>query len=154
NDTFEKILRNLRRLIEAKGGPGQLPRIHLVFMPMRCNLHELEGFVQLCADLRVDRMVLRPLNYAPSSELATDRAGYHYDYQNELLPFDDLVKASASAARLARKLGVNLSDQMDFGGAMRELFEEAYETSAEAVPEPVPQPAVEVRGGGPSGPQA
>ncbi len=92
NDTFEKILRNLRRLIEAKGGPGKLPRIHLVFMPMRCNVHELDAFVQLCADLRVDRMVLRPLNYSPSSALATDRAGYHYDYQQELLPFDELVQ--------------------------------------------------------------
>ena len=134
NDTFEKILRNLRRLIEAKGGPGKLPRIHLVFMPMRCNVHELDGFVQLCADLRVDRMVLRPLNYSPSSALATDRAGYHYDYQQELLPFDELVKVSALAARLTQKLGVNLSDQMDFGGAMREMFEEAYEAPAE--PEP------------------
>lgn len=132
NDTFQKILRNLRRLIEAKGGPGKLPRIHLVFMPMRCNLHELEGFVQLCADLRVDRMVLRPLNYAPSSELTADRAGYHYDYQQELLPFDELVKASALAARLAQKLGVNLSDQMDFGGAMRALFEDAYEAPIES----------------------
>ena len=131
NDTFEKILRNLRRLIEAKGGPGKLPRIHLVFMPMRCNVHELDAFVQLCADLRVDRMVLRPLNYSPSSALATDRAGYHYDYQQELLPFDELVKVSARAARLAQKLGVNLSDQMDFGGAMRDLFEEAYQAPAE-----------------------
>jgi len=146
NDTFEKILRNLRRLIEAKGGPGKLPRIHLVFMPMRCNVHELDAFVQLCADLRVDRMVLRPLNYSPSSALATDRAGYHYDYQQELLPFDELVKVSARAARLARKLGVDLSDQMDFGGAMREMFEEAYEAPADpeaeappaAAPSPVP----------------
>jgi molybdenum cofactor biosynthesis enzyme MoaA len=153
NDTFEKILRNLRRLIEAKGGPGKLPRIHLVFMPMRCNVHELEGFVQLCADLHVDRMVLRPLNYSPSSALATDRAGYHYDYQQELLPFDELVQVSARAARLAEKLGVSLSDQMDFGGAMREMFEEAYDAPAEgesdavapsvAVPEPLTTAAPE-----------
>jgi MoaA/NifB/PqqE/SkfB family radical SAM enzyme len=126
NDTFDKILRNLRRLVEAKGGPGRLPRLHLVFMPMRCNVHELDAFVQLSADLRVDRLVLRPLNYAPASELTADRGGYHFDYQRELLPFDELVKASARAARLCRDLGVTLSDQMDFGGAMRELFEDAY----------------------------
>src|SRR5262249_41382713 len=93
------------------------------------NVHELEAFVQICADLRVDRMVLRPLNYSPASELSADRAGYHYDYQQELLPFDELVKVSAQAAHLARKLGVNLSDQMDFGGSMRDLFEEAYEST-------------------------
>jgi hypothetical protein len=112
---------------------------------MRCNVHELEAFVQLCADLRVDRMVLRPLNYSPSSRLAADRGGYHYDYQRELLPFDELVKVSARAARLTQKLGVNLSDQMDFGGAMRELFEEAYEAPAEPEAEapsaPAPGPA-------------
>ena len=61
NDTFEKILRNLRRLIAAKGGRGAFPRVHLVFMPMRCNVHELDDFVRLCADRGVDRLALRPL---------------------------------------------------------------------------------------------
>ena len=55
NDTFEKILGNLRRLIAAKGGRGGFPHVHLVFMPMRCNVHELDAFVQLCAELGVDR---------------------------------------------------------------------------------------------------
>jgi len=91
--------------------------------------------------LRVDRMVLRPLNYSPSVTLATDRGGYHYDYQQELLPFDELVKVSAKAARLAQQLGVNLSDQMDFGGAMRELFQEAYDAPTEAPTEAAPTPA-------------
>ena len=63
NDTFEKIIGNLRRLIAAKGGRGGFPHVHLVFMPMRCNVHELDAFVQLCAELGVDRLVLRPLNY-------------------------------------------------------------------------------------------
>jgi hypothetical protein len=104
-----------------------LPRLHLVFMPMRCNVGELEAFVRLCADLRVDQLVLRPLNYSPASELAADRGGYHFDYQKELLPFDELVSVSARAARRARELGVTLSDQMDFGGSMRDLFEDAYD---------------------------
>jgi MoaA/NifB/PqqE/SkfB family radical SAM enzyme len=130
NDTFEKILGNLRRLIAAKGGPGRLPRVHLVFMPMKCNVHELDAFVQLCAELRVDRLVLRPLNYSPSSTLNADRAGYRYEYQEELLPFEQLVRVSGRAARLARDLGVQLADQMDFGGAMRELFEEEFDRGA------------------------
>ncbi|HWP67026.1 MAG TPA: radical SAM protein, partial [Candidatus Limnocylindria bacterium] len=127
NDTFEKILRNLRRLVEAKGGRGRLPRVHLVFMPMRCNLGELDAFVRLCAELNVDRMVLRPLNYSDSVTLDWERAGYHFQYTKELLPFETLVRASGRAARLARELGVELADQMDFGGAMRDLFREAYE---------------------------
>ncbi len=134
NDTFEKILRNLRRLIEAKGGRGRFPHVFLVFMPMRCNVDELDDFVRLCADLQVDRMVLRPLNAAPSSVLDWERNGYHFSYQDELLPFDELVRASGRAARLAHDLGVELSDQMDFGGAMRDLFREEFDRGASLEP--------------------
>ena len=69
NDRFDDILVNLRRLVQAKGGSGQLPRINLVFMPMHVNVHELEDFVKLCADLDVDRMILRPLNYSEITNL-------------------------------------------------------------------------------------
>ena len=127
NDTFDKILENLRRLIEAKGGPGKLPRIHLVFMPMRANVDELDDFVRLSADLRVDRMVLRPLNYSDSVDLDSTRAGYRFRYRDELLPFSTLVKVSGRTNALCRQLRVKLADQMDFGGAMEELFAEHYE---------------------------
>lgn len=51
NDRFDAILRNLERLITAKGGPGRLPRVHLVFMPMRANVHELDQFVEICGEI-------------------------------------------------------------------------------------------------------
>ncbi len=72
NDRFDGILHNLRRLIAAKGGQGYQPHVHLVFMPMRVNVHELESFIRICADLRVDRMILRPLNNSPSVSLDFD----------------------------------------------------------------------------------
>ena len=127
NDTFDKILENLRRLIEAKGGPGGLPRIHLVFMPMQANFHELDDFVRLCAELRVDRVVLRPLNYSDSIDLDWTREGYRFQYKDQLLPFDTLVKISGRAKEVCRQLGVTLADQMDFGGQMDELFAEGYQ---------------------------
>ncbi len=117
NDKWERILVNLRRLIDAKKATQGLPRIHLVFMPMRVNVDELEAFVRLCADLGVDRMVLRPLNYSDSIDLRWERNGYVFDYEKELLPFNELVAASASAAALCRTYDVVLSDQMDFGSA-------------------------------------
>jgi MoaA/NifB/PqqE/SkfB family radical SAM enzyme len=139
NNTFEKILANLGRLIAAKGGRGHFPHVYLVFMPMRCNAHELEAFLELAAGLGVDRAVLRPLNYSPSSSLSADRGGYRFEYQDELLPFKELIRLSALAARTARTLELPLSDQMDFGGSMREMFGESYESeeSTSTDPEPV-----------------
>ena len=80
--------------------------------------------MRLAADLGVDRMVLRPLNYSDTVSLTWDRHDYHFEYQNELLPFDELVRVSARAAHLCQALGVELADQMDFGGNLRPLFPE------------------------------
>ncbi len=127
NARFQQVVDNVRRLVEAKGGPGNLPLVYLVFMPMRANVHEAADFVALCADLRVDRLVLRPLNASEGLELRWDRAGYHYDYQKELLPFEELVRTSGRVAELCRRQGVELSDQMDFGGQLGPSFSESYE---------------------------
>ena len=132
NDTFDRILANLRRLIAAKGGRGGLPRIHLVFMPMRVNMHELDGFVDLCADLDADRFVLRPLNEI-GDELDWTRAGHRFVYSRERLDFDTLVKLSARAAALCRFRGVPFSNQLDFGGGMEPIYRRAFdEALAEA----------------------
>jgi MoaA/NifB/PqqE/SkfB family radical SAM enzyme len=125
NDTFEKILENLRRLIRAKGGREGLPRVQLVFMPMRCNVDELEAFIDLCADLEVDRLVLRPLNFSEGNSLKWEREGYVFDYPRELLPFEQLIEVSRRAARLCRRKGLPLSDQMDFGSSLEAMFGEA-----------------------------
>jgi MoaA/NifB/PqqE/SkfB family radical SAM enzyme len=138
NDRFDAIVRNLRRLISAKGGPGPYPHVHLVFMPMRVNVHELEPFVRLCADLQVDRLVLRPLNDSPTSGLDWERNGHHFSYQKELLPFDELVRVSGRAAELCRRYGVHLADQMDFGGDMGAQFEKLFEAGRRSVTAPAP----------------
>jgi MoaA/NifB/PqqE/SkfB family radical SAM enzyme len=126
NDRLELILANLRRLIAAKGGTRGLPRVHLVFMPMPVNVHELDAFVELCADLQVDRLVLRPLNFTDLLDLDWERGGHHFQYQNELLPFEELIRISGRAAELGRTHGVKIVDQLDFGGAMEEMFADQY----------------------------
>ena len=126
NKHFDKILVNLRRLIAAKGGRHGLPRVYLVFMPMKANVHELEPVVRLCAELSVDRLMLRPLNDSFSVDLDWERDGYHYEYQNELLPFEELVRISARAAELCGRYGVALSDQLDFGGRMEDEFADEF----------------------------
>jgi len=137
NDTLERILANLRRLIAAKGGRDGLPRVHLVFMPMKCNVHEMEAFIELCAEMDVDRLVLRPLNYSDAISLKWEREGYVFNYPEELLPFEELIRLSARAAHLCAELNVPLSDQLDFGVAMEEKFAEEFKADA-AVPDSDP----------------
>jgi hypothetical protein len=137
NDTFTRVLDNIERLIAAKGGPGALPHVYVVFMPMRANVHEVDAFVELCARLRVDRLVLRPLNPSPGVRLEWDRGGYHYDYQNEILPFEDLVRISGRVAGLCARAGVALSDQLDFAAGLAGQFKDLWEEgrrSAAALP--------------------
>lgn len=127
NDRFERILMNLRRLADAKDlHHTKLPRVFLVFMPMRANLDELEAFVKLCRDVKADQLVLRPLNTTLGSQLVWDRSGYHFDYEREILPFPELVRTSGRAAALCERYGVELVDQLDFGGELEGLFEEQY----------------------------
>jgi hypothetical protein len=126
NRTFDRILVNVRRLVEAKGGRGHLPKVFLVFMPMRANVHELEAFVALSADLGVDHMVLRPLNDTPGNGMQWERNGYRFDYESELLPFDELVRVSGRAGELCRRMGVELHDQLDFGGSLESAFAEDF----------------------------
>jgi len=127
NNAFPRLLDNVRRLVRAKGGRGALPLVYLVFMPMRANLHEADAFVELSAELGADRLVLRPLNDSEGVTLTWDRAGYHYDYQKELLPFEELVRISGRVAELCRHHGVELSDQMNFGGSLEAQFHAAFE---------------------------
>jgi MoaA/NifB/PqqE/SkfB family radical SAM enzyme len=131
NDTFDRVLENVRRLVDAKGGPGHLPLVYLVFMPMRVNAGEADRFVEMCAELRVDRLVLRPLNRNEGLDLRWERRGHRFDYAAELLPFSELVRISGRVAELCRRLGVDLSDQMDFGGELRSQFEREFERGRE-----------------------
>ena len=138
NDAFDRLTANVRRLVRAKGGPGRLPLVYLVFMPMRANVHEVDAFVELCAELEPDRLVLRPVNASEGVDLVWDRAGYRFDYQKELLPFEELVRVSGRVAELCRRHGIPLSDQMDFGGGMEAgftaLFEEGRRRAASLAP--------------------
>ena len=88
----------------------------------------------------------------PRRVLDWKRKGYRFSYQKELLPFNELVRVSGRAARLARDLGVELSDQMDFGGAMRDLFTEEFDSGATLATEDNPVAPGAPVPGAPSGP--
>lgn len=141
NRNFDRIIDNLRRLISRRNELGlSHPVIYMVFMPMKANIAEIDLFVRLCADLKVDLMVLRPLNLG--FNLSWAREGYRFDYQEELLPFEDLVRVSGRATEMCARLGVNFSNQLDKGGALGDrytiLFEEGRQQAREALGESQP----------------
>jgi MoaA/NifB/PqqE/SkfB family radical SAM enzyme len=143
NDKLPTILANIRRLVSEKGGRGGLPHVYLVFMPMRVNHHELGLFVQLCAELDVDQLVLRPLNPSEGVDLTWERAGNRFIYHKEILPLADLIRLSGRADELCRRYGVPLSNQLDFGRAARDMFEELFEQGrleVTAAPDTPPHP--------------
>jgi MoaA/NifB/PqqE/SkfB family radical SAM enzyme len=136
NNTFDRIIDNIRRLVKAKGGRGGLPRVYLVFMPMRANLHEVDAFVRLCAELEVDQLILRPLNILEMGRPSWERGGYTFVYERELLPLEEQIRIAGRVDVLCRRLAVPLSNQLDFGGASSALFDEAFAAGqAEAGPE-------------------
>lgn len=140
NTFFTRLLENVRRLVKAKGGRGHLPLVYFVFMPMRANVHEVDDFVRLCAEMEVDRLVLRPMNDSQGVDLKWDRAGYHFDYQRELLPFPELVRISGRVAELCRRAGVPLSDQMSFGGELEAQFAKEFADGRASVALPAAAP--------------
>jgi len=74
----------------------------------------------------VDRLTLRHESLG-GHEPGVGPRGYHYDYQKELLPFEELVRISGRVEELCRAYGVQLSNQLSFGGELGAQFREAYE---------------------------
>lgn len=120
NNNFEKVIENVRCLSEAKGGKGNWPKIYMVFMPMKVNMHEIEAFIELCSELDTDVLVIRPLNIG--NQPNEDRGGYHFDYKGELPSFEELFQISAKATDLCGKHNVTLCNLLDFGGKSMESF--------------------------------
>lgn len=160
NTRFDSVVKNVRRIVQAKGGRGRYPLVYLVFMPLRANLHELDAFIRLCANLEVDQFVLRPLNADAELDLRWDRGDYTFSYQEELIPLEEKIRISGRADELCRSLDVPFANQLDFGGATAEMFSELFEegrreaqapetaptAAADATPPapPEPEPPAEV----------
>ncbi|HEY9245337.1 MAG TPA: radical SAM protein, partial [Candidatus Methanoperedens sp.] len=61
-DHFEKVIRNIRSLMEKKEARKSLsPFVSLSFVCLEQNIHELPGFINLAADLGIKCVILREL---------------------------------------------------------------------------------------------
>ncbi len=115
NERFEEIVANLVKLNEARKQARGLPKLFMVFMPMRVNFHELEAYFQLCRQLDADSLVLRPLLYLEDPGIKEERGGYVFDYEKELLSREEIEAIIRRAEELSGVYGIPVANQFEFG---------------------------------------
>lgn len=115
NDRWDSILPNLMYLGKERKKRGNLPKIFMVFMPMKVNKHELEDYFRLCQRIEADSLVLRPLLYLWNPKIEADRGGYHFDYKNELLSLEETEELFKKCNEYSKKYGVPVANQFSFG---------------------------------------
>jgi MoaA/NifB/PqqE/SkfB family radical SAM enzyme len=122
NDRWESIIPNLELLNRERKKKGNLPKIHIVFIPMKVNRNDLEEYFRLCQRIDADALILRPLLVLNDPKIEHDRGGYHFDYIKELLPREELEKIFKECDEYSKKYGVTVANQFSFGISDREKF--------------------------------
>lgn len=122
NDRWETIIPNLVLLNEERKRKGNLPKIHMVFMPMRVNKNDLEDYFRLCQKIEADALILRPLLVLNKPKIAHERGGYLFDYKNELLSREELEEIFSECRTYSEKYGVPVANQFSFGKHDEEQF--------------------------------
>jgi MoaA/NifB/PqqE/SkfB family radical SAM enzyme len=110
--SFDKVLRNLGRLVDARDAARSPLQVRLVMVLMRANLHELPALVRLAHACRVPQILVQRL----SSDLTQPDLPQRYipirDYVSAAeLQASDLPQAAevfAQARALAADLGITL----------------------------------------------
>ncbi len=111
---WHDVLAGLIVLREMCRRNSWLPTLHMVFMPMRANVGDLEAFVKLCRMVDADSLMLRPLQLE-NPGAPTERGGYRYDYETEQLGPEELAGVFDDCDRWSRQHGVTVVKQFDFG---------------------------------------
>lgn len=122
NDRWKSIIPNLVLLNEERKKKGNLPKIHMVFMPMRVNKNDLEEYFQLCQRIEADALILRPLLVLNKPKIERERGGYVFDYKNELLSREELEEIFEKCQVYSKKHGVPVANQFSFGKRDEEQF--------------------------------
>lgn len=110
---FEQVIRNLELVLEARRQlESAHPKIHLVMVIMRQNLHELPALVQLAHQWSVEQMFVQHLchDFGESSLPANYRPMREFVQAQTLLEEDQecVEQYFGKARELAQTLGVNL----------------------------------------------
>ena len=110
---FDRVVRNLERLVAAREHlGGQNPRIHLVMVIMRQNLHELPDVVRLAHQWKVEQLFVQHLchDFGESSLPSYYRPMRQFIDEQTLLAEDSqrIERYFSEARRLAQELNLDL----------------------------------------------
>jgi MoaA/NifB/PqqE/SkfB family radical SAM enzyme len=123
NDRWESIIPNLVLLNEERKKKGNLPKINMVFMPMKVNRNDLEEFFRVCQEIEADALILRPLLVLDKPKIKHERGGYLFDYKNELLSRGEIEEIFKEGQVYSKKYNVPVANQFSFGMRTEERFE-------------------------------
>jgi hypothetical protein len=87
----------------------------MIFMPMRVNRDDLEGYFHLCQKTEADTLVLRPLNFIYDCQIEVERGGYRFNYEREILSRKELEEIFEQCEEFSEKYHVLVGNQFDFG---------------------------------------
>jgi len=115
NDKWDEIVPNLMLLNEERKKADNILKIYMVFIPMKVNRGDLEAYFQLCRKIEADSLVLRPLLNLGNPKIEEDRCGYHFNYKDEMLKWEELQDIFRLCEVYSKTYGVFVYNQFDFG---------------------------------------
>jgi MoaA/NifB/PqqE/SkfB family radical SAM enzyme len=110
--SFARVVENVRyygRIYRERNG-GAAPDLILTFIVMKINRHEVHDFLCLTRELGA-RALLASLHDRPSVPLG--HFGYDFVYEEEMLPYAQLLQVGEEALALSRELGIDCVLQWD-----------------------------------------
>lgn len=109
---FSTIVENVRYYVKTyrEQNGGAAPDLILTFIVMKINRGEVPGFLRLTRELGA-RALLAPLHDRPSVPLG--HFGYDFVYEDEMLPYRELLRIGEEALALSTELGIDCVLQWD-----------------------------------------
>jgi MoaA/NifB/PqqE/SkfB family radical SAM enzyme len=110
--SLSRVVDNVRYYVKTyrEQNGGAAPDLILTFIVMKINRHEVHDFLRLTRELGA-RALLAPLHDRPSVPLA--HFGYDFVYEDEMLPYQELLQTGEEALALSRQLGIDCALQWD-----------------------------------------
>lgn len=110
--SFSRVVDNVLYYVKTyrEQNGGAAPDLILTFIVMKINRYEVHDFLRLTRDLGA-RALLAPLHDRPSVPLG--HFGYDFVYEDEMLPYQELLRIGEEALALSRELGIDCLLQWD-----------------------------------------